>query len=103
MKTLISILAIFLVTITSCNQANVKETEQTVPSAPIEITYHIEGMTCTDCENSIKKGVNELEGIVSVEASFEDSVAHLVYDQSKTNEEEIIAAIEKRGYSVVNN
>ncbi len=86
-----------------CNQKNVKttpgETEQKV--AEVEFVYHVEGMTCDHCEQSIQKGVNELAGITLIEANHEDSTAHVVYDPAQTNANEIIVAIEKRGYHVV--
>lgn len=67
----------------------------------LEITYKVEGMTCDHCEMSIRKGVGELKGIRTVEANYEDSTARVAFDPSATDEEEIIAAIEKRGYQVI--
>lgn len=96
---LIVLLSIFTF---ACNQKNnTKSSEQEPPVDNVELVYHVEGMTCDHCEQSIQKGVNELEGISLVEANHEDSTAHIVYNPSKTTTEEIIAAIEKRGYHVV--
>ncbi|WP_159521927.1 heavy-metal-associated domain-containing protein [Sunxiuqinia indica] len=77
---------------TTADKENVEE---------IELVYHVEGMTCDHCEKSIQKGVNELNGISLVEANHEDSTAHVVYNPAETDAKEIIAAIEKRGYHVV--
>lgn len=87
----------------ACSQGGQKtaepsQTETTVK--PVEIVYHVEGMTCDHCEESIQKGVGELEGIDLVESNHEDSTTKVVYDPSKTDEKAIIAAIEKRGYTV---
>lgn len=66
-------------------------------------TIHISGMHCDMCVSSIEKGVNEVNGIQSVKANLDDSVAVVEFDASKTKIEEIEAAIEKRGYSVKDN
>lgn len=66
----------------------------------VEKTVHIGGMHCDMCEASIEKGINELEGIEDVHASWNDSTAIVRYDESVTSKEEIEKAIEKRGYSV---
>jgi copper chaperone CopZ len=61
----------------------------------------VEGMTCTECEQSIAKGVNELAGIDSISANHLDSTAFVRFDASKTDLEKISKAIEGRGYQVV--
>lgn len=66
-----------------------------------EQTFHVEGMTCDHCEMSIAKGVGELNGIISVKANHQDSTAQVSWNATETGEDEIIAAIEKRGYKVV--
>lgn len=68
-----------------------------------ETTFKVEGMTCDHCEMSICKGVGALGGVTSVTANHQDSTTHVTFDPGKTNEEEIIAEIEKRGYHVVQN
>ena len=88
----------------ACNQtASKKQPQQNEAqsTANIEVTYHVEGMTCDDCEQSVQKGVNQLEGIKLVEANHEDSTTRVVFDPTKTDSKQIIAAIEKRGYKVV--
>lgn len=94
---LILLLSIFAF---SCTQKKAKTTSSQ-PVAKVDLVYHVEGMTCDDCEMSIRKGVNELEGIESIEANHEDSTAHVIFDPSKTDSKQIIAAIERRGYHVV--
>ena len=84
----------------ACNQKKSTTTDKDTV-AEIELVYHVEGMTCDHCEMSIQKGVNELNGISLVEANHEDSTAHIVYNPAETDAKEIIAAIEKRGYHVV--
>ena len=95
---LIILLMVFAV---SCQQ-NKKTDDKQNAAAPeiVEVKFQVEGMHCTDCENSIVKGVNELEGIESVVASYTDSVAVVKFDKSKTTVQEITKQIEKRGYKV---
>lgn len=85
----------------SCQNTKTNKSEVTngVPEI-VEVKFHVNGMTCTHCEESIAKGVNELAGIEYVKASFADSVAIVKYDKSKTNETEIREKIKKRGYEV---
>ncbi len=87
-----------------CQSGN-KEKEQsdgTPVETPllVEKTVHVGGMHCDMCEASIEKGINELEGIESVQASWNDSVAVVKYDESLASVEDIEKAIEKRGYTV---
>ncbi len=101
MKSTIYSLVLVLFFFLSCTNKNAKETtQQELPAQTVEIVYHVEGMTCDHCEMSIQKGVNELNGIEAVEANHEDSTTRVIYDPSKTDEKEIMAAIEKRGYTV---
>ncbi|NIU01372.1 MAG: heavy metal transporter, partial [Nitrosopumilaceae archaeon] len=55
----------------------------------VEKTVHVGGMHCDMCEASIEKGINELEGIESVQASWNDSVAVVKYDESLASVEDI--------------
>lgn len=64
------------------------------------INFGISGMTCTGCEEHIKHAVNELDGIVEAEASFEKEGATIKFDQSKVSIAEIQAAIDETGYTV---
>jgi len=89
-----------LVFTTGCSQKKEKESNPVSVMQPVEVVYQVEGMTCDHCEMSVKKGVSELKGITMVEASYKDSTARVRFDPSETNEKEIIAAIEKRGYKV---
>lgn len=103
LKTILLILsvALFAACSNSAKQAT-EPTEETVVK-PVEVVYHVEGMTCDHCEESIQKGVNALPGISLVEANHEDSTTKVVYDPSKTDEKAIAEAITQRGYKVVEN
>lgn len=64
-------------------------------------TLRIKGMTCTGCENAIKKIVGEIEGVKEVNASYTDSIAKIVFDTSLANIVIISEAINNIGYKVV--
>ena len=96
----VTFLLILLATLAfACNQKPASKSDEP-KAANVEIVYHVEGMTCDHCEMSIQKGVNALDGISLVEANYEDSTTHVVFDPSKTDSTQIAAAIEKRGYKV---
>jgi len=89
----------------ACSNSAKQPTEQTEETAvkPVEVVYHVEGMTCDHCEESIQKGVTALPGISLVEANHEDSTTRVIYDPSKTDQKAIVEAIAKRGYTIVEN
>ncbi len=64
------------------------------------VHFDIRGMTCTGCEEHVKHAVNELPGIVDVQASYKEGSADVQFDRTKTTPEEIKAAIDKTGYKV---
>lgn len=81
-------------------QPSSKSQEKPGEAVVVERTVHISGMHCDMCEASIEKGINELEGIEHVQASWNDSTAIVKFDESVTGIADIQKAIEKRGYSV---
>ena len=66
------------------------------------VNFDVQGMTCAGCEESIKHAVNELEGIVNVNASYEKASAEVEFDNTKTTKEQIEKAINSTGYKVIN-
>lgn len=84
----------------ACGQKAVPTNQEQASDQPVEVVYHVSGMTCDHCEESIQKGVAELPGISQVEANHVDSTAKVIFNPSKTDEKAIMAAIEKRGFTV---
>lgn len=66
------------------------------------VNFDVKGMTCEACEEHVKHAVNELDGIVNSEASFETAKAKVKFDTSKTSKVEIEKAINATGYKVIN-
>ena len=66
----------------------------------LSIQFNVNGMTCTGCENTVKKSVAELGGVSDVTASHTDSTAVVTFDKSQTSIDQISEAIESKGYEV---
>lgn len=66
------------------------------------VDFNVKGMTCASCEEHVKHAVNELEGIVSIETSYEKADAEVKFDNTKTSKEAIEKAINATGYKVIN-
>ena len=66
-----------------------------------QLTYSIQGMTCTGCEAHIENEINKLEGILEVDANYETSKAFVKFDNSKVGADEIVSAIGKTGYKII--
>lgn len=98
MKQIILILTLAL-SFAACTSKQAPK-EKAVEPVMVETKLRVEGMTCTDCEKSIAKGVNELAGIDSISANHLDSTAFVRFDSNRTNLAEISKAIEGRGYHV---
>ncbi len=93
--------------LTACNQQTGKNgksegsSEMTVnPEKVVLVNMDVRGMTCSDCENTIKAGISELNGIVDVTADFKAGNAMVECDTSITSIADLTQAIENRGYSV---
>lgn len=66
------------------------------------VNFNVKGMTCAACEEHVKHTVNELNGIVNVDASFDKAKAEVKFDNTKTSKEDIEKAINSTGYKVIN-
>lgn len=86
--------------IAACSPKQPKVEKETTSAQLVEMELEIQGMTCDNCEASIQTGVKELPGVDSISANYEDSTAYVRFDSTKTNLNEITAAIAKRGYAV---
>ncbi len=66
------------------------------------VNFDIKGMTCASCEQHVTHAVNDLEGIVNVNTSYEKASAKVEFDNTKTSKEDIEKAINSTGYKVIN-
>ena len=63
-----------------------------------ETTIKIEGMSCQHCVMRVKKAVDGVDGVSSSEVEI--GTAKVVFDESRTSEDAIKAAITNAGYKV---
>lgn len=107
MKTMRNLVSALVITIlmVSCggNQAKEETNSDVTATAAewVEVVINVDGMTCTGCENAIKAGVENLEGIASVESSFEEGWTKVKYDSNQTSVDQIEGKITDTGYTVV--
>ena len=66
------------------------------------VEFSISGMTCTGCETHIENAVENIQGVASVNVSYENSNATVSYDAKQTTLEEIREAIGSTGYGITN-
>lgn len=58
-------------------------------------------MTCAGCEAHVTNAVSELVGVDSVNASYENANTVVKYDPAKVDKDQIVEAINKTGYKVI--
>lgn len=65
------------------------------------VEFKIAGMTCQACENHIIREVNKIPGIKKVTSSFDYGNAIIIYDSTRTTDDDIKKAIKSTGYLVL--
>lgn len=89
-----NILLIFslLAIVWSCSQAERenKTTPEKIPVANASAELEIRGMTCeTGCKKTIEKNVRKMAGVTKFDIDFEHTSAHVEFDTTIVNAEEI--------------
>ena len=65
-------------------------------------TLKVQGMTCQHCVKAIEKSVGKLAGVAEVAVNLANAQVDVSYDELKTDEAAIRAAIVEEGYEVLN-
>ncbi len=65
-------------------------------------SLRIEGMHCASCSALIEGALKESAGVRSANVNFAAAKASVTYDEKKVTEEQLITAIEKKGFSAMN-
>jgi copper chaperone CopZ len=97
------ILFTLLISIFACsnnNQVKTGKSSETDIKVLVTTNFLVSGMTCTGCENTITKGVEGINGVKNVKASYKDSLAIVSYDSSLVTPEQISQKIKDLGYQV---
>ncbi len=63
----------------------------------------ISGMTCINCENKIRQGLENAQGVIKVDVSYSKADATITFDSESTTIKELENIISKLGYEVVEN
>ena len=62
---------------------------------------NVEGMSCSHCENAIKKAVGALSGVGGVSVDLKRKTVTVDFDPGKVDIDAIREAIEDQGYDVI--
>lgn len=55
-------------------------------------------MVCPACPVTVKKALQKVDGVSKAEVSFERKEAVVTFDDTKTNEQELVKATERVGF-----
>ncbi len=64
-------------------------------------TFTIPDMTCSNCAMKLESLEDTLEGVKEINASYHRLEMVIEYDESKLTDEQIVAAVKKKGYTAV--
>lgn len=64
------------------------------------IKVEVGGMSCQEgCANGLDATFKEIPGVIKTKTSFENSLSEITFDNSKITEKELVAIIEKKGFT----
>ena len=63
------------------------------------INLDIGGMTCQACANRIEKVLNKKPAILEATVNYANETAHVSFDDSQTNADEVLDWVKKTGYT----
>jgi mercuric ion transport protein len=69
-------------------------------SEHFQVTFSVEGMTCSGCEHHIEGDLGKTEGVLTSNASYDDGTTDVTFDGSKVSKEKVIEVINATGYAV---
>ncbi len=64
-------------------------------------TFKVEDMTCANCAMKLEALEDTLEGVKEINASYHRLEMVIEYDEAKLTDEQIVAAVKKKGYTAV--
>lgn len=67
----------------------------------IKKTFQIPDMTCSNCAMKLESLEDTLAGVKEINASYHRLEMVIEYDETELTDEQIIAAVRKKGYSAV--
>lgn len=79
--------------------ARVERAGYSIPTETVELP--LLGMTCTNCANTIQRRLTKVEGVLNAEVNYANERATVAYVPGVTDYGELVAAVHKAGYDVV--
>ncbi len=67
----------------------------------IKKTFKIPDMTCSACAMKLESLEDDLDGVKEINASYHRLEMVIEYEEAKLTDEQIIAAVKKKGYNAV--
>ncbi len=67
----------------------------------IKKTFKVPDMSCINCAMQLESLEDTLEGVEEIHASYYKLQMTIEYDESKLTDEQIIAAVKKKGYQAI--
>lgn len=67
----------------------------------IEKIINVKGMTCGGCVNSVKRSLQALHGVQTVDVNLSSGEVNVSYDEETMDVGTLKAAIEEAGYEVI--
>jgi copper chaperone len=64
------------------------------------LTLNVPDISCAHCKMSIEGAVRPLDGVGSVEVHIDEKTVDVSWDETTTNLDTIVEAIEDQGYEV---
>jgi len=67
-------------------------------ATPQIVTLNVSGMTCAACPVTVKKALEKVPGVSTVEVRFEKKQVLVTFDDAKTNTDALVRATTNAGY-----
>lgn len=67
----------------------------------IKKTFKVPDMTCSNCAMKLESLEDSLDGVREINASYHRLEMVIVYDETRLTDEQIIAAVKKKGYQAI--
>lgn len=84
----------------SCSGNNSHSNQTTINEGEIKIIeIPIEGMSCMSCVANVKQTLSKIDGVQEVNVILKDKKATVKYDSDKVTSEQLVASINKIGYT----
>ena len=67
----------------------------------IKKTFRVPDMSCSNCAMKLESLEDSLDGVKEVNASYHRLQMTIEYDETRLTDDEIIAAVKKKGYQAI--